>query len=84
MEPPQCCIKSKPVSPDEIATRAVADNNWQDVIAAHIGFTPTAAEYTLLDNARMQGNEPLTIALRKLIDVHSASTGCDPAAVILR
>ncbi len=58
-------------SPDEIASRAVADNHWQDVIASLIGFTPTAAEYTLLDNARMQGNEPLTIALRKLIDVYS-------------
>ncbi|GGP63363.1 alkaline phosphatase [Shewanella algicola] len=58
-------------SPDEIAARAVADNNWQDVIATLIGFTPTEAEYALLDNARMQGNAPLTIALRKLIDVHS-------------
>lgn len=58
-------------SPDEIATRAIAEPKWQTVIATLIGFTPSEAEYATLENARMQGNEPLTVALRKLIDERS-------------
>ncbi|UAL43155.1 alkaline phosphatase [Shewanella inventionis] len=58
-------------SPDEIANQAIANEQWQTVVTELIGFTPSDTELTALDNARLQGNEALTIALRKIIDVHS-------------
>jgi alkaline phosphatase len=36
-----------------------------------LGFTPSDAQYSQLQAARMQGNEPLSVALRKLIDIQS-------------
>jgi alkaline phosphatase len=58
-------------SPDVIATRAIAEDNWQPLTATLLGFTPNEAQYSQLQSARMQGNEPLSIALRKLIDIKS-------------
>ena len=58
-------------SPDEIATRAIASEQWQPLVAELMGFKPSETELTALDEARMQGNEPLTVALRQLIDVRS-------------
>ncbi|PKG78786.1 alkaline phosphatase [Shewanella sp. Actino-trap-3] len=58
-------------SPDVIATRAIAAEDWQTVTATLLGFTPSEVEYSQLQTARMQGNEPLAIALRKLIDIQS-------------
>lgn len=58
-------------SPDEIATLAIASEQWQPLVAELMGFKPSETELTALDEARMQGNEPLTVALRQLIDVRS-------------
>ncbi|MGS0724129.1 alkaline phosphatase, partial [Shewanella sp. 30m-9] len=54
-----------------IATSAIAEDNWQPLTATLLGFTPNEAQYSQLQSARMQGNEPLSIALRKLIDIQS-------------
>jgi alkaline phosphatase len=67
---PQVLHKVK-ASPDAIATRAIAEDNWQPLTATLLGFTPSDAQYSQLQAARMQGNEPLSVALRKLIDIQS-------------
>ncbi|WP_137223167.1 alkaline phosphatase [Shewanella sp. MEBiC00475] len=58
-------------SPDVIASQAIAEDNWQPLTASLLGFTPSETQYSQLQTARMQGNEPLTVALRKLIDIES-------------
>ncbi|MGX9460869.1 alkaline phosphatase [Shewanella sp. A14] len=58
-------------SPDVIASQAIAEDNWQPLTASLLGFTPSEVEYSQLQSARMQGSEPLSIALRKLIDIQS-------------
>ncbi|MBB1439731.1 alkaline phosphatase, partial [Shewanella sp. SG41-4] len=58
-------------SPGVIANRVISEDNWQTLTATLLGFTPNEAKYNQLQSARMQGNEPLSIALRKLIDIES-------------
>ncbi|WP_371833629.1 alkaline phosphatase [Shewanella sp. H8] len=58
-------------SPDVIASQVIAEDNWQPLTASLLGFTPSETQYSQLQTARMQGNEPLTVALRKLIDIES-------------
>jgi alkaline phosphatase len=58
-------------SPDVIAAKAIAAQAWQAIVTKQLGFEPNSQEFTLLNNARMQGNEAMAISLRKLIDVYS-------------
>ena len=58
-------------SPDMIAAQAIAAQEWQPVVTNLLGFEPKIQEFATLTNARMQGNEAMAIALRKLIDIYS-------------
>lgn len=58
-------------SPDVIAAQAISAQEWQALVTNLLGFEPNSQEFTLLTNARMQGNEAMAISLRKLIDVYS-------------
>jgi len=64
-------LRKVQASPNVIATRAIAEENWQPIIATLLGFTPSEAQYSQLQNARLQGDKPLTIALRNVIDIQS-------------
>lgn len=58
-------------SPDTIAAKAIATDDWQAIVAKGLGFTPTAPQYQRLTTARMQGQDTLADALKHLIDKKS-------------
>ena len=58
-------------SPDMIAAQAIAAQEWRPIVSNLLGFEPKIQEFATLTNARMQGNEAMAIALRKLIDIYS-------------
>ena len=64
-------LKGISASPSNISVAAIANEEWQAGVSKSLGFDLTAEELQQLSNARMQGNEALQIALKKLIDIRS-------------
>ncbi len=54
-----------------IAARAIAEDNWRAEVETGLGFKPDDKEWQQLDMARMQGQDAMTSALRKLVNVHT-------------
>jgi len=77
-------IRGVTASPETMAMRAVADDNWQQGIAVSLGFDLRDDELSQLNKAHMQGQEVLRGAIKTIIDTRSntgwttdAHTGVD-------
>ncbi len=64
-------IRGVKSSPALIATNAISNENWQDELISNLGFKPSDDELTQLSRARMQGQEVMATAIKKLIDNRS-------------
>lgn len=64
-------IRGVKSSPALIATNAISNENWQDELISKLGFEPHDDELTQLTRARMQGQEVMATAIKKLIDNRS-------------
>ncbi|MCL1050278.1 alkaline phosphatase [Shewanella abyssi] len=64
-------LKGIGASPANIATQAIAVDNWQAAVSQQLGFEVDNVELQQLSNARMQGKNALEVALKKLIDTRS-------------
>jgi len=64
-------LKGISASPANIATHAIAADDWQADVNQRLGFDVNSTELQQLTNARMQGKSALAVALKKLIDTRS-------------
>nr|WP_228730249.1 alkaline phosphatase [Shewanella sedimentimangrovi] len=64
-------LRTLNASPETMATKALANEDWQQPLAQQLAFAPSAYEYAELAKARMQGKDVLESAIKRLIDVRS-------------
>lgn len=64
-------LRTMMASPDTLALRAIASDNWQTELATGLAFDPNSDEMSQLTNARMQGQEAMAVAIRHIIDLRS-------------
>jgi len=64
-------IRAVKSSPANIAANALADSSWKDELVSKLGFELSTDELTQLSRARMQGQEVMATAIKKLIDNRS-------------
>ncbi|MGE4261298.1 MAG: alkaline phosphatase [Shewanella sp.] len=64
-------IKAVKASPETLAAKALADDNWLQLLADGLGFAIDDELKTRFDHARMQGKDVLAQAIKHEIDLRS-------------
>lgn len=64
-------IRAVKASPETLAAKALADDNWPQLLADGLGFTLDDDLKTRFEHARMQGKEVLAHAIKHEIDLRS-------------
>ncbi|MCD8475501.1 MAG: alkaline phosphatase, partial [Shewanella fodinae] len=64
-------IKAVKASPETLAAKALADDNWPQLLADGLGFAIDDELKARFDHARMQGKDVLAQAIKHEIDLRS-------------